>query len=84
VRLGATYHHVSTDLLHRIWQALTDDTHNPADIPLSLAPGHHVGERALDAWVRMQDTHGGLHTASNNTFVMSITFQPAPGIGPRT
>ncbi|UCG32837.1 MAG: alkaline phosphatase family protein [Phycisphaerales bacterium] len=76
--LQATRHHVFPDPLHRIWQALTENTRNPADVLLSLTPGYHVGDPSLDAWARMEGTHGGLRAASSNTFIMSTALQVPP------
>lgn len=78
VWLEATRHHVFPDPLHRIWKALTENTRNPADVLLSLTPGYHVGDPSLDAWVRMEGTHGGLRAAGSNTFIMSTAFRVPP------
>jgi hypothetical protein len=73
--LQQTAEHVFPDPLHRIWEALHDNTDNPADVLLSLAPGWHVGDPSLDAWVKMEGTHGGLRDRSSNTFIMSTAFE---------
>ena len=76
--LAATHNHKFPDPLYRIFQAFDENTQNPADILLSLKPGWHAGDPALDAWVKMEGTHGGLRAASSNGLIMSTAFESPP------
>lgn len=80
--LESTRQHVFPDPLYRIWRALFENTQNPADLLLSLAPGWHTGDTSLDPWVKMEGTHGGLRAGATNGILMSTSFEPAPWLRP--
>ena len=64
------------DPLRRITLGL-EAVKNPADIIVSLAPGHHFGDERADLLVGVTGTHGSLRTTSSLAFAMR-TGSPLP------
>lgn len=58
----------------RLYGAMYVDVINTADIVVSLADGYYYGDPAMDKWVKLGGTHGGLSRASTVSFLMSTAF----------
>jgi len=64
------------DPLRRLVRGLTA-VRNPADVIISLAPGHHFGDARADLFYGVRGTHGSLRASSSLAFVMT-TAAPVP------
>jgi hypothetical protein len=60
------------DPLRRLTRGLSGVS-NPADVIVSLAPGHHFGDARADLFYGVRGTHGSLRTSSSLAFVMTTT-----------
>jgi hypothetical protein len=77
--LAATVDHEFPAPLQRLWRAHFSLVENPPDVIVSLGDEFYNGSGALDAWVEVNSTHGGLGRSNGVTFIMS-TIAPLPGV----
>lgn len=67
----ATVHHHFPDIVWRVYQAMSDQVVNRADILLSLQDGVYAGHVLFDGMVELVATHGSARATSSTGFMMS-------------
>jgi hypothetical protein len=77
--LAATVDHEFPAPLQRLWRAHFTLVENPPDVIVSLRNEYYNGSDALDDWVEVNSTHGGLNRTNSVSFIMS-TIRPLPPV----
>ncbi len=73
----ATWRHAWPDALRRIHDAFHGLVDNTPDVLVTLRAGHCAGDPAMDRWIDMRSTHGGLDFATSAAVVLT-TVAPLP------
>src|SRR5439155_2771126 len=70
---AATVDHRFPDAPRRLWDAFHQLAVHPPDVMLTIHDGFCCGTPALEQFITMESTHGGLNQLNSATFVMTMT-----------
>lgn len=59
------------DALHRVWHAFHGQVINPPQVLFTLHDGHCAGMPAMEDWIDMQSTHGGLNQINSDAVLLT-------------
>ena len=61
------------DGLRRLWDAFHGQVVNPPQVMFTLKDGFCAGLPAMESWIEMQSTHGGLNQINSDAVVLTTT-----------
>lgn len=71
------------DALHRVWYAFHGQVINTPQVMFTLHDGFCAGLSAMDDWIDMQSTHGGLNQVNSDAVLMTTTREVVPHLRSR-
>jgi hypothetical protein len=71
------------DALHRVWHAFHGQVINTPQVMFTLHDGFCAGLAAMDDWIDMQSTHGGLNQVNSDAVLLTTTGEVVPHLRSR-